>query len=139
MKGTTQKAKTGGTVGKAPTGYLNVRRYENAREIRTVEVDPDRAPHMTWAFEAYATAEWTIRRLADELARRGLTGAPRPSKVSKPLSVANLHRLLRHPYYKGVIEYRGVFYAGNHEPLVSVETWQRVQDVLHAQNSAGDK
>jgi site-specific DNA recombinase len=40
IKGTTQKAKNGGTPTRAPTGYLNVRRIENGREIRTIEVDP---------------------------------------------------------------------------------------------------
>jgi DNA invertase Pin-like site-specific DNA recombinase len=42
-KGMSQKAKTGGTPGKAPVGYLNiVRRTIEGREERTVEVDPER-------------------------------------------------------------------------------------------------
>ena len=28
----------------APTGYLSVRKMENGREIRTVEIDPKRGP-----------------------------------------------------------------------------------------------
>ena len=44
IKGSVQKAKSGGTVGKAPTGYTNVRKWENGRENRTVEVDPERGP-----------------------------------------------------------------------------------------------
>ena len=67
IKGSVQKAKNGGTIGRAPTGYLNVREFENGGEIRTVEVDPERGPLMAWAFEAYATGEWTIRTLLDEL------------------------------------------------------------------------
>ena len=34
MKGTTQKAKTGGTPFRAPLGYLNVREFVDGREIR---------------------------------------------------------------------------------------------------------
>ncbi len=52
IKGSVQKAKAGGTPGKAPLGYLNVRRVENGREVRTVEIDPERGPLMKWAFEA---------------------------------------------------------------------------------------
>ena len=37
-----QKAKNGGTPGKAPLGYLNVRQIVNGLEGRTVEVDPER-------------------------------------------------------------------------------------------------
>jgi DNA invertase Pin-like site-specific DNA recombinase len=59
-KGLVQKAKSGGTPGKAPVGYLNTRRYESGREIRTVEVDPARAPLVQWAFEAYADGEWRV-------------------------------------------------------------------------------
>jgi site-specific DNA recombinase len=51
IKGSTQKAKNGGTPGKAPTGYLNVRRLVNGREDRTVKIDPERGPLMAWAFE----------------------------------------------------------------------------------------
>ena len=76
IKGTTQKAKNGGTPGRAPIGYLNVRRTVEGREPRSVEIDPERGPLMAWAFEAYATGDWTIRRLLAELTERGLTTAP---------------------------------------------------------------
>lgn len=43
-KGMTQKAATGGTVGRAPIGYLNVhKRDELGRDIPAVIPDPDRA------------------------------------------------------------------------------------------------
>ena len=45
-KGLIQKAKNGGTPTKAPLGYLNVRRIEDGREVRTVEIDPERGPLM---------------------------------------------------------------------------------------------
>ena len=63
IKGSVQKAKNGGTPARAPLGYLNVRRIEKGYEVRTVEVDPERGPLMAWAFVAYATGDWTTRRL----------------------------------------------------------------------------
>ncbi len=139
IKGSVQKAKNGGTIGRAPTGYLNVREFKNGVENRTVEVDPERGPLMAWAFEAYATGEWTIRKLLDEVTERGLTSAPTRSTAAKPLVSSNFHRLLRHPYYKGIVRYKEIEYPGRHEPLVSVETWDRVQQVLDSQNCAGEK
>src|SRR5918999_2569547 len=47
--------------------------------------------------------------------------------------------MLRNPYYKGVVMYRGVEYEGAHEPLVDAATWLRVQEVLTAHNHAGEK
>ena len=45
IKGMGEKARNGGTLGKAPLGYVNVRgRDERGREVRTVELDQQRAP-----------------------------------------------------------------------------------------------
>jgi site-specific DNA recombinase len=139
IKGTTQKAKNGGTPGRALTGYLNVRRIENGREVRTIEVDPERGRLMGWAFDAYCTGDWTIRRLLAELTDRGLTTAPSRRGPGKPLTVSHLHKLLRHPYYMGLVRYRGALYSGRHEPLTTPETWHEVQRLLAAKNFAGEK
>jgi DNA invertase Pin-like site-specific DNA recombinase len=139
IKGSVQKARSGGTIGKAPLGYLNVRRMQNGREVRTVEIDSVRGPLMKWAFETYAKGGWSVRRLCRELAKRGLETVPGPVRPSKPIYQSLLHMRLRDPYYKGLVRYRGIEYAGSHEPLVSAEVWQRVQDILAAQNQAGEK
>ena len=111
----------------------------NGQEVRTVEIDPVRGPLMKWAFDAYADGGWTIRTLLEELTQRGLNSAPGPKTPAKPLGTSNLQRLLRHPYYMGIVRYRGVLYPGKHEPLVSPETWQKVQELLAARNFAGEK
>jgi site-specific DNA recombinase len=139
IKGSVQKAKNGGTPGKAPIGYLNVRKVVNGLEGRTVEVDPVRGPLMAWAFDAYATGDWTIRRLLAELTTKGLTTVPGPHTPSRPLTVSHLHRLLRHPYYVGVVRYRGAIYDGKHPRLVEPETWQRVQELLTAKYLTGER
>jgi site-specific DNA recombinase len=94
---------------------------------------------MAWAFEAYATGDWTIRRLLDELTARGLMTVPGKRGSGKPLEVSHLHRLLRHPYYIGVVRYRDVLYPGKHEALTTPETWHEVQKLLSAKNFAGEK
>ena len=131
MKGMGEKARNGGTLGKAPLGYLNVRaKDENGREVRTIALDEERAPLIRLAFTEYATGQWTTKRLAAHLHDRGLTTVPTARKPAKAVSGAQLHRMLRHPYYKGVISFQGVEYAGAHEPLVDEETWSQVRAVL---------
>ena len=85
-KGLIQKAKSGGTPTRAPIGYLNVRQIIDGHEIRTIETDPDRAPHVQWAFTAYATGAYTLDTLGDALADRGLLTRPTPSRPAKPIS-----------------------------------------------------
>ncbi len=77
-KGMLQKAKGGGTVNAAPFGYINARtRSPEGREVRMVELDPDRAPWVPWIFEHYATGEWTVAMIRDELLKHHVTTLPR--------------------------------------------------------------
>jgi site-specific DNA recombinase len=131
MKGMTQKARSGGTVGRAPIGYRNFRTTDGeGRESRTVVIDDERAPMIKRAFELYATGDWTISNLVDYLNERGLTTVSTPKLASKPILEGLLHKVLINPYYKGQTRFQGVEYEGRHEALVDDLTWQRVQDVL---------
>ena len=131
IKGMGEKARNGGTLGKAPLGYLNVRaRDENGREVRTIALDEERAPLIRLAFTEYATGNWTVRQLADHLNTLGLSIPPTPRRCAKPITATRLHEILRHPYYKGIVTFQGVEYPGKHEPLVDSQTWQTVQTIL---------
>jgi recombinase len=85
--------------------------------------------------------EWTSLASAasSSLDKRGLDTVPGPVRPSKPIYQSLLHMRLRDPYYKGIVRYRGGEYPGTHEPLVDAQVWQRVQDILSAQNQAGEK
>ncbi len=139
LKGMTQKAKVGGTPGRAPIGYLNTRRRIEGREVRVVEVDPDRAPLVQWAFEAYATGEWTIRSLTDALAAKGLEALPHRRRVPGPVHASNIAHMLSNRYYVGRVTFKGVEYQGRHQPLVPESLFDRVQEVLRMHNQAGEK
>ena len=130
-KGMTQKVKNGGTIHRAPLGYKNLRTVDNkGRENRTVVIDEERAPMIQAAFDYYATGEWSVKELADYMARRGLTTLSTPKIASKPIDRSLLNKILINPYYKGVVTFKGVQYDGNHDALVDDKTWQKVQDVL---------
>ena len=135
-KGLTQKVAQGGTPMRAPIGYLNVRKTDdNGREVRTVEVDPDRAPLIRFAFEHYATGETSVTGLLRELTARGLLTVPTPKRPSKPLGKNTLYKLLTNPYYAGVIRYKGALHPGAHEPLIDPALFDQVQSLLHARRA----
>ncbi len=138
-KGLIQKAKNGGTPFRAPLGYRPVRLFEDGRETRSVELDPGRALLVKWAFETYASGEWTIRTLLDEVTAKGLLSRPTAKRPARPITVSAFHNMLRNVYYVGVIEYRGVASPGKHEPLVDRAVFDQVQRILEAQNLAGEK
>ena len=136
--GLRKKAELGGTPTRTKLGYLNKQRMDGRNSIRYVELDPDRHHHMQYAFQAFATGEWSLRSLVEELYERGLRSNPggrAPGKVGR----SALHRLLRDPYYKGVVVWKGVEYEGTHPRLVSDQLFDRVQQIFDGRSKGRDK
>jgi site-specific DNA recombinase len=133
----TQKAKQGGWPHQAPLGYRNVRKPVGGRLVACIEPDPDLAHHIIAAFELYATGDWTLERLTAELAARGLRNRGRRDYPPKPLSLGGVAKLLANKAYVGLINWNGVLVQGQHQPLVSPELFQRVQDRLAARSARG--
>ena len=138
-KGLVQKAKSGGTPHRAPLGYLNVRKLIEGQEIRTVEVDPERAPHIRWAFAAYGSGVYTLDTLLAALTDRGLRARPTKKRAALPLSRSRLAVILQNPYYVGIVSYAGVDYEGRHEPLIDRATFLKAKAVLAAHSAATEK
>ncbi len=133
-----EKAKRGGTLGRARLGYLNVREIFEGREVRTVALDPDRASFVLQGFELYATGDYSFQRLADTLTERGLR--TRPGRYgSRPVSDSKIAAMLRDRYYCGYVTYQGVEYKGRHPELVSEALFDKVQQVLDTRQSSGER
>jgi site-specific DNA recombinase len=133
-----EKAKRGGTLGRASLGYTNVIERFEGREVRTVKPDPERAHFVPLAFELYATGRYSLERLADELAARGLRSRPGRYPAGA-VSDSKLGTMLRDRYYLGVVTYNGVEYPGRHEPLVTQELFDQVQTILDASGVSGER
>jgi site-specific DNA recombinase len=138
-KGLHEKARRGGTPGYAKLGYLNTTVRIEGREVKAIGLDPERAEHITWAFKTYATGEWSITDLVEELARRGMRTRPTATRAAVPLTRSQVHRILSSPYYIGRVVYTGVEYEGKHPALIDRATWERVQEVLAGRRLAGDR
>jgi site-specific DNA recombinase len=140
IKGATEKAKRGGTPNRAPLGFLNIReQLPQGGEVRTVVIDPERGPIITWAFETYATGLYSLSDIAILLEVRGLCSRGSRRQAPQPLNLCRVHELLSNPYYAGTVTYRGKQYPGRHEPLVSQELFDRVQAVLVAHRHSGER
>jgi site-specific DNA recombinase len=133
------KAENGGTLGRARLGYRNTRVEHDGRLVNTVGVDEERAPLVRMAWELYASGEYSIERLYETMADRGLTTRPSRRSPAQPLAASQLHRMLSDPYYTGVVVYKGEIYPGRHPAIVSRELFDRVQQVLSARSSRGQR
>lgn len=134
------KAMNGGTIGKAPLGYLNYKEELTDRSVSSVKVDAERAPLIQKAFELHASGEYSAARLQTLMTDLGLRARPtRRWPDSTEVSVNQWHKLLRDPYYTGVVEYQGETYPGRHEALILAQLFQRVQDVMDARHQKGGR
>jgi site-specific DNA recombinase len=134
-----QKAKNGGTIGRARLGYLNVIDRFDGREIRTIALDPERAPLVKLAFELYAAGDYTLDELSDELYDRGLRTRPTGRHPAKQVSINKLSQMLRDRYYLGYVTYKGEEIQGRHEPLIDDDLFDCVQDILDSRSTAKER
>jgi site-specific DNA recombinase len=140
-----QKAKAGGTYGGYRLGYVKtIERLADGRQVSGVAHDPKRADLITAAFRLYATGEYSISQLADEMYDFGLRSLPTRRYPEGKVGTSALQRVLRNPYYAGKIVYgRGTpdeeVFEGRHAPLVDQDTFERVQQLLDEKRVAGER
>jgi site-specific DNA recombinase len=135
----THKAENGGTNYAAPLGYLNQRTIADSRDDRTVVIDPDRAPLVRMAFELYATGRYTIEALTERMEELGLRSRGNKRWAPRPVPRSKIAAMLRNRYYIGFTKWNGVEYQGRHEPLISVELFEKVQRILDARSGSGTR
>lgn len=118
-KGMYEKFAQGGYPRKAPLGFLN------DKNTRTVVIEPSTAPHIIKLFELYATGNYSLDRIANILYEDGLR-----TRSGKKVVKSSLHRILREPFYYGLMQYSGRTNRGKHEPLISKKLFDKANDVL---------
>lgn len=118
-RGIRQKLRRGEFPGKPPIGYLNEPR------LHTIVVDPATAPLVRRMFETYAAGRFTLKEVRKQVAAFGLV-----SREGKPLALGSIKRLLMHPFYVGQFYLKGELHEGSHEPLISRDLFERVQEVM---------
>ena len=122
-KGMLEKAEQGIWPSFAPLGYRNV---DGPDGKKIIAPDPDVAPIVSRLFHWYATGRLSLKGGGAEGAGAGLVYRKSGAKVP----VSTVHSILRNRIYTGWFEWNGKMIQGRHEPLVSVELWERVQAVM---------
>lgn len=116
--------------GVAPTGYLNQKLMD--RKCQVI-IDPERGHVIKKIFEKVAYEKWSGRKVYNWL-RFDLNF--KTSAGKKHLSLGNLYRTLDNTFYYGVFEYprgSGNWYTGKHEPLITKELFDLVQEQVKSQ------
>jgi len=123
IKGMTEKACAGIYPSYAPVGYRNV---NSTNGKRTIASDADTAPVITEIFGRFEQGQDSVKSLVKQMNAEGV------QLRGRKLQSSVVHHILRNRIYSGDFDWNGATYTGTHEPLVSRQTWQRVQQLLDA-------
>ncbi len=118
-RGLRQKVRRGEYPSRAPFGYINDSR------TKTIAVHKKNSVILKQVFETYKQGESRLEDIANYLAECGIK-----SRNGMRLHVSRITFLLRNPFYYGFFKYNGELYQGRHQPLISKQLFDQVQEQL---------
>src|SRR3546814_3865461 len=98
------------------------------RSTRTDTLFPYPTLFRSW----FETGDYALKDVTQKARAAGL----RYRRSQKPVGTSTIHYMLRNRLYAGAFEWGGRLYQGTHEPLVSRETWENVQEVLDGRSAS---
>src|SRR3989339_1646955 len=111
----------------SPLGYLHDKYAEKG--TCKIFMDPVRGPIIKEAFHKVAYEGWTgrsVKRWLDDEMK--LT-----TRKGKQVTLSMIYRMMDNPFYTGRYEFpqgSGKWYDGKHEPLITKEIYDKVQEVM---------
>lgn len=123
--GMMEKAEQGFYPSIAPFGY------RNNKITRMIEIDPENKIFVQKAYEQMATGNYSLSLLCDWLFDNGYK-AKHGNKIYK----SALDKVLKNPIYYGAFRWKDKLYSGNHEPIISKQLFDEVQDVLNGKSKS---
>jgi len=120
-KGQKEKIAQGWLPTKPPTGYKTI--GEKGHKIHVI--DNETAPHLKKMFELYATGNYSIQKLEDEMYKIGLR-----SRNGNKILQSRIHELLQDPFYCGKMKWKSEVYPAKHEALITKDLFEKAQSVL---------
>ncbi len=122
-KGLAQKVKEGYVISKPPYGYQKA-------DTKSSIIDETTAPFVKRAFELYSKGDISLKKLAKQLYEESFLYKDNKHKIN----TSKLESMLKSHFYYGLIEYKGEFYQGKHEPLISKELFDLVKIAFKKDN-----
>ena len=124
-RGNRTKIELGWLPKMAPTGYLN------DKETRTIVPDPERFPLLRRMWELMLTGAYSPQKILEIATYQwGFRTRKRKRIGGSPLTLSALYYIFSRTFYAGILEYEGRTYVGKHLPMVTLDEFQRVQEIL---------
>jgi len=118
-RGNREKLARGEWPNHAPYGYVN------DKVTKTILLDFKSAHYFRRAFELYATGKYHLRQVAEILYNDGLR-----TYSGKKVGPGYIHKILKNPFYYGMMLREGKLYEGKHPPIITKTLFDQVQNVM---------
>ena len=103
--------------------------YDNNGKGKLKTINPVQSKLIKKAFQLYSTGKYSTLSLSKEMEKRGLKNQ-RGGRVSKN----SITKLLKNPFYIGLMKVKEKTFKGNHEKLLDSRIFHQVQLVLQDRN-----
>lgn len=116
----------------APVGYINVATGEpgdGQRVRKVVRNDPVNWHLVREGFQLYLTGDYAADELRDLLYQRGVR-----SQTGKRLPHSVMVRMLKSPFYAGLMLWKGQRRIGRHEAMITLAEHARILEIVDAHN-----
>lgn len=128
-RGIRAKCEMGWRPGPAPLGYIN----RSLNGMKTIDIDPERAPIIKEAFEKAAYYFHTGDMIKSFMDQAGFT-----TRSGKKISRSMTYLMMQNPFYYGRFEYpanSGKWYDGAHKAIITKEVFDEVQKEFKSDKS----
>ncbi len=127
-KGNKEKLRLGEYPHQAPLGYLNAKDPITKKSIIIID---DKNKHLIQTiFNVYTTGQYSLKSIVQYVEDLKLTKDLPIGRCELKKSV--MSRMLHNPFYVSKFMWQDKLYEGKHTPIVELDMWQTVQDVLNS-------
>jgi len=124
-RGLEKKFEMGWQPNMCPNGYKNI--PAKGKDYRIIKVDQKRFDRLRKAFDLMLTDNYSVPQILDKLNNDwGFKTKTR----NKGLTRSSLYRIFTNPFYAGIIEYNGQQKIGKHQPMITLDEYDRIQELL---------
>lgn len=132
-KAVEKKISDGWRPGLPPLGWLN------DKNTRTIVPDIERFELISDLLQTFLEGSTSARRLWRVAVQRGLRTRHHAKLGGKPITLAGMHRILRDPFYAGLLVHNGRVFPGKHRPMITLREYDRIQELLRRPSSGRAK
>lgn len=124
-RGLEGKVLRGDFPAQAPQGYLN----DVVKKI--IIKDPERFELIKKMWNLMLAGSYPPSKILDIVNNKWNYRTRKTKRVGgRPMSQSEIYRIFNDPFYYGYFKYNGKVSKGNHEPMITIEEFERVQELL---------